>query len=646
MDLSIVIINYNVKAFLTQCLDSIYRSQTQYSYEVIVIDNASSDSGKDMILKLFPKVRWTDNAKNVGFGKANNQGFEQAKGAYTLILNPDTVLREDTLEVSLNYLKAHPEVGGLGIKGIDGSGQFLPESKRGLPTPMTAFFKISGLSRLFPRSPLFSRYHLGHLNPDSNHKVDILVGCYMMIPTDLLRQVGGFDPQYFMYGEDIDLSYELLKTGRQNHYLAESQIIHYKGESTKRGSLNYVRMFYQAMVLFSRKQFSGGSALAYTLLIYSGIYLRAGLAILARLGRSAAAPLIDAAVLAVVLEQLKSYWESNHRFINGGSYPDTYTYYVQGSYVLVWILGLWFSGTYSKHARPAGVVRSMIAATLLLGFGYGLLPEDLRFSRALLVLGATGGTVAVLAWRTLLEWLTKREFFAKPLRRPRLLFVGGGQRKLDLEQLLAERNISPSVFIHHDDTKAAPEQIMGLVDLYQINECVIDSAALSHGQLMQIMETLGHKCAIKTFLAHGNFILGSNSSLTQGEAYGSSVFQTANPVYVRQKRSLDILLPLLMLATLPLSAALLFGAGRGKLWMKILGQFLPLLTGRHTLVGYSPADAQEFNVPTMLAPIFDIRTGIPENLDVPQSAKALVINYAREATVGGDWKQLWKLSKK
>jgi GT2 family glycosyltransferase len=117
VDLSIVIINYNVKAFLTQCLDSIYRSQTQYSYEVIVIDNASADSGKDMILQLFSEVRWTDNAQNVGFGKANNQGFEQAKGAYTLILNPDTVLREDTLEVSLNYLKAHPEVGGLGIKG-------------------------------------------------------------------------------------------------------------------------------------------------------------------------------------------------------------------------------------------------------------------------------------------------------------------------------------------------------------------------------------------------------------------------------------------------------------------------------------------------------------------------------------------------
>lgn len=646
MDLSIVIINYNVKAFLTQCLDSIYRSQTHYSYEVIIIDNASSDSGKDMILDLFPQVRWTDNQKNVGFGRANNQGFEQAKGHYTLILNPDTVLREDTLEVSMNYLKANPEVGGLGIKAIDGSGQFLPESKRGLPTPMTAFFKISGLSRLFPQSPLFSRYHLGHLDTDSNHPVDVLAGCYMMVPTNLLRQVGGFDPQYFMYGEDIDLSYELLKTGRENHYIAESQIIHYKGESTKRGSLNYVRMFYQAMVLFAKKHFSGGYALTYAFLIYVGIYLRAGLAFIARISRSVAAPIIDAAVLALMLEQLKSYWESNHRFINGGSYPDTYTYYVQGSYVLIWILGLWFSGTYSKYARPAGVVRSMIAATLLLGFVYGLLPEDLRYSRALLVLGATGGTIAVLAWRTILEWLTKREFFAKPLRRPRVLFIGKAQRKLELDRLLTESNISPALLIHQEDSNSGAEQIKGLIDLYQINECVVDNSEMNNGQLMEIMETVGHKCAVKTFLTHGNFLVGSNSSLTQGEAYGGSVFQTANPVYLRQKRTIDIVLPLLVLGTLPLSAALSFGLGRGYFWTKIMAQFFSLLTGKRTLVGYSHADAVEFNVPKMAIPIFDIRIGIPENLDVPQNVKPLVINYAKEASISGDWKQLWKLSKK
>jgi len=217
LDLSIVIVNYNVKEFLTQCLDSIFRSQTQYSYEVIVVDNASKQEAQADILARFPQTVWVANSTNVGFGKANNQGFALAQGTYTLILNPDTVLAEDTLEKCLSHMMAHPEIGGLGIKGLDGSGKFLPESKRALPTPLVALWKISGLSALFPRSPIFARYHLGHLSPEQNHEVDILVGCFMLVPTALLLEVGGFDPRYFMYGEDIDLSYELLKTGKNNN---------------------------------------------------------------------------------------------------------------------------------------------------------------------------------------------------------------------------------------------------------------------------------------------------------------------------------------------------------------------------------------------------------------------------------------------
>ncbi len=648
MDLSIVIVNYNVKEFLTQCLESIYGSQTRFTFEVIVVDNASSDSGQDAILKVFPQVRWIANTENVGFGRANNQGFEAAKGTFTLILNPDTVVQEDTLEVCINYLKSHPEVGGLGIKGIDGAGQFLPESKRGLPTPMTALWKITGLSRMFPKSAFFARYHMGHLDPDKNHKVDILVGCFMMIPTALLRKVGGFDPRYFMYGEDIDLSFELMKSGHENHYISDSQIIHYKGESTKRGSLNYVKMFYQAMIIFAEKQFSGSSALAYTLLIYLGIYLRAGLALVARLAKSAATPIIDVLFLAFTLDQLKIYWEHNHRFINGGSYPDTYTYYIQGSYILFWLLALALSGVYTKNTRPAVIARAMAIATLVIGFFYGLLPEALRFSRALLLLGGLGGITMLILWRSIIGLLTGKHLFTPPVQRPRMLYLGSDSGKKSLQKLLSENGIVPAFFLHDTTVENQVVDLAKLrasIQLHNINECVVESNAWPASVLMNIMTAVGTQTNVKSLVTGGPYIVGSNSSLNQGEAYGLGRFNVANTNYRRQKRLLDITLTLILILTLPLSGTLATLTGRAKGWVLWLTNFGKLCTGKATLVGYSIEDAEKNQLPVLPAPIFDIATGIPKILNVSQSASALVTNYAKEAELKSDLRQLWQLSK-
>ena len=648
MDLSIVIVNYNVKEFLTQCLESIYRSKTDYAFEVIVVDNASTDSGESRILKAFPEVRWIANTENVGFGRANNQGFEAAKGTYTLILNPDTVVQEDTLEVCIDYLKSHPEVGGLGIKGIDGTGQFLPESKRGLPTPMTALWKITGLSRIFTKSSFFARYHMGHLDPDGNHKVDILVGCFMMVPTALLREVGGFDPRYFMYGEDIDLSYELLKTGHENHYISDSQIIHYKGESTKRGSLNYVKMFYQAMIIFARKQFSGSSALAYTLLIYVGIYLRAGLALLARLAKSAATPIIDILLLAFTLDQLKTYWEHNHRFINGGSYPDTYTYYVQGSYILFWLLALALSGVYTKNTRPAVIARSMTIATLVIGFFYGLLPEGLRFSRALLLLGGLAGITMLILWRSIIGLLTGKHLFTLPVQRPRMLYLGSDAGRESLQKLLTENGIVPAFFLQDmasDNGAVDLEKLEAKIQLYNINECVVESTARPASVLMQIMSVLGTQTNVKSLVTSGPYIVGSNSSLNQGETYGLGQFKVADANYRRQKRLLDITLTLLLILTLPLSMTLAAIAGRTKGYINWLTSSLRIIAGKATLVGYTTEVAAKNHLPILPPPIFDIETGIPKVLNVSQSVSALVTNYAKEAELKSDLRQLWELSK-
>ena len=648
MELSIVIVNYNVKEFLTQCLDSIFKSQTQYNYEVIVVDNSSRDSGRDEICSTFKDITWIDNSENVGFGRANNQGFSRAKGVYTLILNPDTVLQEDTLEKCISYLLAHPEVGGLGIKGLDGSGQFLPESKRALPTPLVALWKITGLSAIFPKSSVFARYHLGHLSPEKNHEVDILVGCFMMVPTQLLLSVGGFDPQYFMYGEDIDLSYELQKTGHKNIYFSDSQIIHYKGESTKRGSLNYVRMFYKAMVLFAKKQFTGSSAAAYSLLIYSGIYLRATLAIVARLGKSTFTPLLDAAVLFAVLNTIKSYWEQNHRFINGGSYPDLYTYTIQGSYVLVWLFGLWLSGVYFKNNRPIVMVRSMIVTTLFIGFTYGLLPDELRFSRALLLLGALGGLSAMLGWRAVLSVLSGKPMFEGATKQPRILFFGSKYSKGALDDILHSSGIIPSFYweeipnFNNDDWLL---KLQALVRLHRINELIVDVSEVSNTRLISILTSLGEQTSVKSLMPEQKFIIGSDSSLTQGTTYRKSQ-QTADSQYLRQRRVFEITATFLVVSLAPMTLVCALATGRfnaWKLWIRYSGH---IMTGEKSLIGYSRSLSEKFNVPPLPHPIFDICSVLPSELDYMQNARAIVENYAIEARLRQDVLHLMQLSKK
>ena len=648
MELSIVIVNYNVKEFLTQCLDSIFKSQTQYNYEVIVVDNSSRDSGRDEICSTFEHISWIDNSENVGFGRANNQGFSRAKGVYTLILNPDTVLQEDTLEKCISYLLAHPEVGGLGIKGLDGSGQFLPESKRALPTPLVALWKITGLSAIFPKSSVFARYHLGHLSPEENHEVDILVGCFMMVPTQLLLSVGGFDPQYFMYGEDIDLSYELQKTGHKNIYFSDSQIIHYKGESTKRGSLNYVRMFYKAMVLFAKKQFTGSSAAAYSLLIYSGIYLRATLAIVARLGKSTFTPLLDAAVLFAVLNTIKSYWEQNHRFINGGSYPDLYTYTIQGSYVLVWLFGLWLSGVYFKNNRPIVMVRSMIVTTLFIGFTYGLLPDELRFSRALLLLGALGGLSAMLGWRAVLSVLSGKPMFEGATKQPRILFFGSKYSKGALDDILHSSGIIPSFYweeipnFNNDDWLL---KLQALVRLHRINELIVDVSEVSNTRLISILTSLGEQTSVKSLMPEQKFIIGSDSSLTQGTTYRKSQ-QTADSQYLRQRRVFEITATFLVVSLAPMTLVCALATGRfnaWKLWIRYSGH---IMTGEKSLIGYSRSLSEKFNVPPLPHPIFDICSVLPSELDYMQNARAIVENYAIEARLRQDVLHLMQLSKK
>jgi len=250
IDLSVVIVNYNVRYFLEQCILSIQAASKNVSVEIIVVDNNSSDDSCKMLQEKFPKVILIKNKQNTGFSKANNQGVEISKGEYVLILNPDTVVAEDTFTQILNFAKTKQNLGVLGVKLVDGAGQFLPESKRGIPTPQVSFNKLFGVS-----SKRTGKYYAAHLHENETGVVDVLVGAFMLLKRAIYLEVNGFDEDYFMYGEDIDLSYKVLNKGYQNYYYAGTQVIHYKGESTKK-DVKYLRYFHNAMKIFYKKHFT------------------------------------------------------------------------------------------------------------------------------------------------------------------------------------------------------------------------------------------------------------------------------------------------------------------------------------------------------------------------------------------------------
>jgi len=251
MKLSVIILNYNVRNFLELCVLSVQSAIRNIDAEIIVIDNNSPDDSCNMMKKRFPNVRLIENKENSGFPKGNNIGVAEAKGEYICILNPDTVVAEDTFEKVLAFAEKQQNLGIIGCKLIDGAGNFLPESKRGIPTPFTAFTKVTGLYKL---SDVFGKYYASHLNQDQTGKVEILVGAFMVMKKETYLEVGGFDENCFMYSDDIDLSYMVLKTGKSNYYFHETTAIHYKGESTIRDE-KYMQRFRQAMDFFYKKHF-------------------------------------------------------------------------------------------------------------------------------------------------------------------------------------------------------------------------------------------------------------------------------------------------------------------------------------------------------------------------------------------------------
>ncbi len=280
MKLSVIIVNYNVKLYLEQCLRSVEKATKDIPHEIIITDNNSSDGSVEYLKMRFPHVQFIENKTNAGFAKANNQGILKAKGEYVMLLNPDTILGESTLTDCINFMDTHPEAGATGVSQLKSNGAFALESRRGIPTPFTSFCKMTGLCQLFPNSRVFGRYYMQYLDPTVSNEIEVMSGACMFIRHSALKESGLLDEDFFMYGEDIDLSYRLLQTGKKNYYIP-TNILHYKGESTEKSSYRYIYVFYEAMLIFFRKHYSDYSLLI-SLPIKAAIYFKAFTAFLAQ----------------------------------------------------------------------------------------------------------------------------------------------------------------------------------------------------------------------------------------------------------------------------------------------------------------------------------------------------------------------------
>jgi len=561
MKLSVVIVNYNVEHFLEQCLIAVRNGMRQMEGEIIVVDNNSVDGSLEMLKTKFPDVQVITNKKNLGFAKANNQAIKIAKGEFILLLNPDTVVEADTFDKTIRFMESHPEAGGLGVKMVDGSGKFLPESKRGLPTPVAAFYKIFGLTSLFPHSKRFSGYYMGYLNEDEINEVEVLAGAFMLIRKKVLEQIGLLDESFFMYGEDIDFSYRITKAGYKNFYFPETRIIHYKGESTKKSSVNYVLVFYKAMLIFAKKHFTGKNARLLTLFIHISIYFRAFLALLSRFFGKITLPVLDFLVIWGGMTWVKTIWAHQFTYPQGGSYPETFVHFVMPSYAVLWIAAIFFIGGYEKPYKIRKTILGILSGTVVILVLYALLPESLRFSRGQILADMVWGLLTLPLLRYVLYLLGVKVFQTGKQYNKRFLIIGGPEESERVAKILNESIVEPAfigkVLPGENGSKPAGYignilQVKDIITIYKIDEVIFCSKNVSHQTIIDKMaEWKSEKAAYKIAPEDSLSIIGSNSINTRGELYTVEISAVYSSTNKRNKRMLDLIISAIFLVFSP-----------------------------------------------------------------------------------------------
>ncbi|MCB0601568.1 MAG: glycosyltransferase [Saprospiraceae bacterium] len=629
--LSIVIVNYNVRYFLEQCLNSVIAASQNLTTEIIVVDNASSDDSMAMVHARFPQVQCIANTENAGFARANNQGIMASTGDLVLLLNPDTVLQENTLYNCVEFLRSHPSAGAVGVRMIDGSGKFLPESKRGLPTPFVAFCRFSGLASLFPRSKLFNRYYLGYLDEHKDQEVDVLCGAFMMVRREAINKAGLLDERFFMYGEDIDWSYRITQAGFSLHYLASTSIIHYKGESMRKGSLKYIRIFYQAMVIFANKYF-GRQARWYVWLLRLGIYSQAGWAFITPYLRIIGRVLVDAFLLMAGFYLLKEGWESIK--YSDTYYPASYNYIQVPAYAALFILYHALLGGYRRIVEIWKWLHGWFWAVISLLIIYALLPDTWRPSRVLLLASSAW---ALLYW--LIKWMAVKGMRLHPLPLRRILIIGSkqtSQRLLDLLEYLKQ----PFQWVGYIDPEDPDPDAENFRDLSvlpdlcrsrHVDEIIFSSPEISVSAITQWMTILGpdihYKMANETALS----IIGSSSKDTRGELITYDLQQNLQiPHFLVQKRLLDLGVALLLLVVSPVVV------WNVKNKRGLAANWWQVIRGYKTWVGYAKGDPLIRHLPPLRQGILSPTFKYAERATQPDTLHKINSLYAKEFDIWMD----------
>ena len=636
MQLSVIIVNYNVEHFLEQCLLSVRSACHELDAEVFVVDNQSVDGSCAMVRERFPEVVLIANQDNVGFSKANNQAIHLARGKYVLLLNPDTVVEEDTFSKVVAFMDDHPDAGGLGVRMVDGKGRFLPESKRGLPTPWVAFCKISGIYRVFQSTKRFNHYYMGYLGEHEINEVEILSGAFMLMRKTALDEVGLLDEAFFMYGEDIDLSWRIVQGGYKNYYFPATSIIHYKGESTKKGSLNYVFVFYQAMVIFARKHFSEKNARLFTGLINLAIYARAALAVLNRFARSIWLPVLDASFLFWGLWLMQDAYARWQELI----FEPQLLVVGFSAYTAGWMGAVFFSGGYDKPLAAFRIFRGVLIGSVLVLVGYSLLPEDLRFSRAMVLLGSLWALVYFVLSRVVLAALAPSQFTWSSRKEGRFIVLGGKEEGQRIAELLKQTTTrTPEVFtvdvpsdLSETDTRVRLAQALReRIRVFKADVVIFSGRDLPAAGIIDMMSQLADlRTEFKIAPPDSLYMIGSNSIDTTGDLFMLETNGVQKQANKRNKRLFDLFTALALLLSFPITC-----------WFmsSISGYFksiFEVLIGRKSWVGFAPQATKTARLPKIRPGVLHPSMGLSHGRLSDETSERLNIIYARDYRISND----------